>query len=95
MANAAMSMEGGSAAEGDKASPAPLVAPRGSDIAKHAPEATILSAHDDGEGVLFDGRAPVLCTPYYYSYFYSLSHFGPPNAGLLQWAQIALMGKVD
>ena len=81
--------------EGEKGAPAPLIAPRGSDIAKHVTEATIISAHDDGQGVLFDGRAPVLCTPYYWSYFHSLSRFGPAHAGMLQWAEIALMGRVE
>jgi len=42
----------------------PIVFPRGSDIARHARQATILSAVDDGEGVLFDGTAPILTTPY-------------------------------
>jgi hypothetical protein len=90
---AAFSGHRGSASEPGSEPPAPLMAPRGSDIARHAPEATIISARDDGEGVLFDGRAPVLCTPYYWAYFHSLARFGPPQAGMLQWLQIALMGN--
>jgi hypothetical protein len=40
--------------------------PRGCDLGRHVTEATIMSAHDDGTGVLFDGYAPLLSTPYYW-----------------------------
>jgi hypothetical protein len=37
-------------------------------------EPTYLVARDDGGGVLFDGRAPLLATPYYWPYVYALTH---------------------
>jgi hypothetical protein len=55
----------------------PIVFPRGSDIARHARQATILSAVDDGQGVLFDGTAPILATPYYWAYVHALNRLIP------------------
>jgi hypothetical protein len=55
----------------------PLVFPRGSDIARHAKQATIISAVDDGQGVLFDGTAPILTTPYYWAYVHAFSRLLP------------------
>jgi hypothetical protein len=59
----------------------PIVFPRGSDIARHARQATILSAVDDGQGVLFDGTAPILTTPYYWAYVHALSRLMPTEEG--------------
>lgn len=55
----------------------PIVCRRGSDIARHARPATILSAVDDGQGVLFDGTAPILTTPYYWAYVHPLNRLLP------------------
>ena len=55
----------------------PIVFPRGSDIARHARQATILTAVDDGQGVLFDGTAPILATPYYWAYVHALNRLIP------------------
>ncbi len=55
----------------------PIVFPRGSDIARHARQATVLSAVDDGQGVLFDGTAPILTTPYYWAYVHALTRLLP------------------
>ncbi len=55
----------------------PIVFPRGSDIARHAKQPTIISAVDDGQGVLFDGTAPILTTPYYWAYVHALSRLLP------------------
>jgi hypothetical protein len=71
-----------------------LIFPRGHDIARHVQEATILSARDEGEGVLFDGRAPVLCTPYYWAYFHALSRFGPREGGVVGWFQLLMMPQM-
>lgn len=54
-----------------------LQLPRGSDLAQYVTEPTILAARDDGEGVLFDGYAPVLSTPYYWVYFHALGALQP------------------
>lgn len=55
----------------------PIVFPRGSDIARHARQATFLTAVDDGRGVLFDGTAPILATPYYWAYIHALTRLKP------------------
>ncbi len=55
----------------------PIIFPRGSDIARHARQATVLSAVDDGQGVLFDGTAPILTTPYYWAYVHALNRLFP------------------
>ncbi len=62
----------------------PLVLPRGSRIAAHVTDGTIISARDDGQGVLFDGYAPVLCTPYYVPYVDAWYRFSGSQAGLPQ-----------
>ncbi len=62
---------GGAAPTGSVPGLRPYSMPRGRDIAEHVDRATIISARDDGEGVLFDGVAPVLCTPYYWAYVYA------------------------
>lgn len=51
--------------------------PRGRAITRHVTEATILTARDDGQGVLFDGYAPVVCTPYYWAYLHALTRLQP------------------
>ena len=68
----------------------PMSLPRGRDIARHVTKATILSARDDGEGVLFDGFAPLLSTPYYWAYIHALTRLGPGGgltapAGAASW----------
>jgi hypothetical protein len=55
----------------------PLALPRGSDIARHITEGTILTAWDDGQAVIFEGYAPVLCLPYYWVSAYSLGKLSP------------------
>jgi len=55
----------------------PILFPRGSDIARHAKQATFLTAVDDGQGVLFDGTAPILTTPYYWAYVHALTRLKP------------------
>ncbi len=54
-----------------------FLVPRGRDIARHVKHGTIMSAVDDGQGVLFDGRAPVLRSAYYWTYLYELMRLGP------------------
>ena len=55
----------------------PIAFPRGSDIARHAKQATVLSAVDDGQGILFDGVVPILATPYYWAYAHALTRLLP------------------
>ncbi len=71
----------------------PLTFPRGRDIARHVTKATILSARDDGKGVLFDGYAPVLSTAYYWGYVHALTRLSAcrgwrgvlPTVELFNW----------
>jgi hypothetical protein len=60
----------------------PIVFPRGSDIGRHAKQATFLTAVDDGQGVLFDGTAPILATPYYWAYVHAFTKLVPSTGGL-------------
>jgi hypothetical protein len=64
----------------------PLALPRGSEIARHITEGTILTAWDDGQGVIFEGYAPVLCVPYYWVSAYSLGKLGP--GGFMEMTQV-------
>ncbi len=50
-----------------------LTLPRGRDLTGGVKRATILSASDDGAGVLFDGYAPLLSTPYYWAYLHAIT----------------------
>jgi hypothetical protein len=74
--------QGGFGANAANAAPGmdPIVFPRGSDIARHAKQATILSAVDDGQGVLFDGVAPILSTPYYWAYVHAMTRLRPADS---------------
>lgn len=74
--------------------------PRGDELVRGVDEGTILTARDDGVGVLFDGYAPLLSTPYYLPYAYALLRLSstdaaglatalPPLAYLLSPAQVA------
>jgi hypothetical protein len=64
----------------------PLALPRGSEIARHITEGTILTAWDDGQAVIFEGYAPVLCVPYYWVSAYSLGKLSP--GGFMEMMQV-------
>jgi hypothetical protein len=69
--------------------------PRGSDIGGHTDQPTILSARDDGEGVLFHGHSPILCTPYYWAYYQALQHLSPQGHRTPLLFMMYLMGIAD
>lgn len=54
-----------------------ILLPRGRDLTRHVTDATILTARDDGAGILFDGYAPLLSTPYYWAYCHAILHLQP------------------
>jgi hypothetical protein len=53
-----------------------LSLPRGSDLSAGMTQGTILSARDDGQGVLFDGWSPLLSTTYEWPYVHLCLHLG-------------------
>ena len=61
----------------------PAALPRGSVFTRRVKQGTILTARDDGEGILFDGHAPVLCTPYYVLYLHALTKLHPDGVGAI------------
>jgi hypothetical protein len=63
----------------------PSLFPRGAGFIAHSTKPTFLTASDDGNGVLFDGCAPILCTPYYWAYVHALGRLRPPEVG---WTDI-------
>ena len=89
LAQQAMSLAQGFSFFGDRKKPLPAYArgfdpmllPRGSSLTGGTTEATMITGRDDGQGVLFDGRAPVLCTPYYVPYIHALTQLHPPGQG--------------
>ena len=54
-----------------------------------APARDRLRARDDGEGVLFDGTAPLLATPYYWAYIHALSRLNPDGSTFGMWKALA------
>jgi hypothetical protein len=54
----------------------PFALPRGRALSAAVREPTFISAADDGVGVLFDGTAPLLCTPYYWSLLMPVAYGG-------------------
>lgn len=83
MMHAFYAMQGGHRPQ-PTAADGPVMFPRGSTIAAHVKEGTIISARDDGAGILFDGYAPVLCTPYYVPYVHvAYTFFGDVGVPML------------
>lgn len=64
--------------------------PRGRDVAAGVTRGTILSARDDGQGVLFDGWAPVLATPYWWTAVRAVGDFVPGG-----WRMETILGAVS
>lgn len=52
-----------------------LSLPRGNRISQYVEEETILWGRDDGQGIEFDGHAPLLSLAYYWAYFYAAANF--------------------
>lgn len=61
----------------------PLVIPRGRDLARFERHPTVMTACDDGTGVLFDGVSPVLSTPYWVTHQHLFSRFSNQNPAAL------------
>ena len=69
-----------------------ILFPRGQAVAGHLTKATILSARDDGDGVLFDGYAPVISTPYWWVYVHALTQLHPGGGeGIFELAKFLVM----
>lgn len=61
--------------------------PRGTHFARHVgDQPTFMSARDDGQGVLFDAHAPVLCSPFYWITLRSMREFLPAETS--EWMGI-------
>lgn len=67
----------------------PLYFPRGRDLAGNLTLATVLSARDDGQGILFDGVAPLLTTSYYWAYVHALVNINTDGSTLGMWKMLA------